>query len=451
MDDASGLELSLLEGMDEDLLARLYGAGVRTRRDLESRIAGDEERGSLARRIGVPEERLAALHFLNFLPPETRAERMLALERGQNKRFAAARFRPAPHAPNRRRRAPGRGRAGRRRAVHAEAGIARAAPARRAPIRWPRAWSRLEGDVARLRPLALAQSEGTPDRDARRFGAGAGMGWAARMDPRRRRATGFTSRRRRRRAPRAGGEHSSHAPRPARERAARQPRPGGARARSGGDRLVLPVAGGRDRRLGRGRRSASPAPSRPFSRARASRPDRACGARRRGMELDRAGIPRRGGVSGPRGVVAGAGERASGMVGDPGRAAPRRRSGSRRAAGPRRGLGARLLDPARGVGVRGVGRRARPRELASVSRSVSVAVSAAAARIPLRGAGAGARRGRARRSAGFSPSTTRRSGFSIGCGPTPRNSPRLRASVGCRPWRLSKRNARGTVSPRIPS
>ena len=91
MDDDSGLELSLMEGMDEDLLVRLHEAGVRTRHALEVRISTDEERRRLAQRIEVPPERLAALHFLNFLPPEIRAARFLALEQGLDERAAALR------------------------------------------------------------------------------------------------------------------------------------------------------------------------------------------------------------------------------------------------------------------------------------------------------------------------------------------------------------------------
>jgi hypothetical protein len=187
MDDASGLELSLLEGMDEDLLARLHGAGVRTRRDLESRIAGDAERGSLARRIGESEERLAALHFLNFLPPETRAERMLALESGQSERFAAL---------------SSEVRRLRRLVAVALFGVvaivavvllvsrpgSRGGSGAASPDSLGARVVRLEGEVERLRPLALAQSETRLMEALGRLGPtpgwGGPLGWALEDDER---------------------------------------------------------------------------------------------------------------------------------------------------------------------------------------------------------------------------------------------------------------------------
>ncbi len=176
MDDASGLELSLLEGMDEDLLARLYGAGVRTRRDLESRIASDEHRGPLARRIGVPEERLAALHYLNFLPPETRAGRVLALERGQSERFAAL------DSGLRRVRRMVAGALFGAVALVVAVVVLRPGTAGRigsgaaSPDSLTARVARLERDVARLRPLALAQSEARLMETL--VGLGPAPGWA---------------------------------------------------------------------------------------------------------------------------------------------------------------------------------------------------------------------------------------------------------------------------------
>lgn len=81
MDDGSGIELSLLEGMDEGLLERLLAAGIRSRSELGPRIATPELRQSLARELGVSARRLQILHRLNFLLPEERAERELDLER----------------------------------------------------------------------------------------------------------------------------------------------------------------------------------------------------------------------------------------------------------------------------------------------------------------------------------------------------------------------------------
>jgi len=81
MDERSGIELSLLEGMDEKLLVRLHQAGIRRREELESRIAAPDARRELARELGISTRRLEILHHLNFLLPEERAERFLVLER----------------------------------------------------------------------------------------------------------------------------------------------------------------------------------------------------------------------------------------------------------------------------------------------------------------------------------------------------------------------------------
>jgi hypothetical protein len=81
VDDRSGFELSILEGVDEALLRRLHELGVRTRNDLEARIASQEGRRALARDVGVSPRRLQVIHHLNFLLPEERVERTLEIER----------------------------------------------------------------------------------------------------------------------------------------------------------------------------------------------------------------------------------------------------------------------------------------------------------------------------------------------------------------------------------
>ena len=47
--DERDFELSMLEGMDEALLRRLYDAGIRSREDLEARISTPSDRHRLAR------------------------------------------------------------------------------------------------------------------------------------------------------------------------------------------------------------------------------------------------------------------------------------------------------------------------------------------------------------------------------------------------------------------
>jgi hypothetical protein len=81
VDERSGFELSVLEGMDETLLRRLHELGIRTRADLEGRIASRESRRALARDVGVSTRRLQVIHHLNYLLPEERVERTLAIER----------------------------------------------------------------------------------------------------------------------------------------------------------------------------------------------------------------------------------------------------------------------------------------------------------------------------------------------------------------------------------
>ena len=89
MDNGTGLELSILEGMDESLLERLYQAGIKSRGDLAGRIANPDERLALARELGISARRLQILHHLNFLLPEERAERELDLERRVKERAEA--------------------------------------------------------------------------------------------------------------------------------------------------------------------------------------------------------------------------------------------------------------------------------------------------------------------------------------------------------------------------
>jgi len=81
MDHGPDLELSLLEGMDEDLLRRLYDANVRSRSELGRRLATPESRQELAHELGISTRRLNVLHYLNFILPEERAEMQLDLDR----------------------------------------------------------------------------------------------------------------------------------------------------------------------------------------------------------------------------------------------------------------------------------------------------------------------------------------------------------------------------------
>jgi hypothetical protein len=89
MEDGHDLELSLLEGMDEDLLRRIYDLGIRSRGELGKRMARAEGRQELARELGIPVRRVHALHYLNFLLPEERAEQFLDLEPRFRERTAA--------------------------------------------------------------------------------------------------------------------------------------------------------------------------------------------------------------------------------------------------------------------------------------------------------------------------------------------------------------------------
>lgn len=86
MRESTGIELSLLEGMDETLLARLHALGIRTRDDLESRIATRESRARLGLELDMSPRRFEILHHLNYLLPEERAKRLLDLERSLGQR-----------------------------------------------------------------------------------------------------------------------------------------------------------------------------------------------------------------------------------------------------------------------------------------------------------------------------------------------------------------------------
>ncbi len=81
MNEPTGIDLALIEGLDEELLARLHRAGVRSRDELGRRLATRDARRDLARDLDVSVRRLEAIHYLNFLLPEERAERILDLER----------------------------------------------------------------------------------------------------------------------------------------------------------------------------------------------------------------------------------------------------------------------------------------------------------------------------------------------------------------------------------
>lgn len=81
MDDTPGIELSILEGMDEALLAQLHRAGIHTRAELEKRLATRDGRRTLSRDAGIASRRLEVLYHLNFLLPEEQVERTLAIER----------------------------------------------------------------------------------------------------------------------------------------------------------------------------------------------------------------------------------------------------------------------------------------------------------------------------------------------------------------------------------
>ncbi len=154
MDDASGIELSLLEGMDEDLILRLHEAGVRTREELGAALSDPEARRRLAATLRVSDERLEILELLNFRPPEEQARRLLRLER---------RLDETPPAPA----GPGRGLRGAVFAVAVlavvAAGLAAAAFFLRddgkESARLAERVRELEGDVDALRPIAARQVE----------------------------------------------------------------------------------------------------------------------------------------------------------------------------------------------------------------------------------------------------------------------------------------------------
>jgi hypothetical protein len=91
MDGPPEIGLSLLEGMDEELLAKLYGAGIRTRDELGTRITTAYARDRLARELGIPSRQLRILQYLNFLLPEERAQRALEMERRLESHIESAR------------------------------------------------------------------------------------------------------------------------------------------------------------------------------------------------------------------------------------------------------------------------------------------------------------------------------------------------------------------------
>lgn len=90
MNDSSGIQLALLEGMDESLLFRLYDRNIRTRSELEKLLATPEKRKELSERLQVSLARLEAIHHLNFLLPEERVGRLFDLEKALHSGVAEA-------------------------------------------------------------------------------------------------------------------------------------------------------------------------------------------------------------------------------------------------------------------------------------------------------------------------------------------------------------------------
>jgi len=86
MEHDPGLQISLLEGMDEDLLLRLHDQGIASREELQEQLVDPERRRALAERIRVPVLRLEAIHHLNFVLPEERVARLFRLERRLSER-----------------------------------------------------------------------------------------------------------------------------------------------------------------------------------------------------------------------------------------------------------------------------------------------------------------------------------------------------------------------------
>lgn len=87
-----GIHLSLLDGMEEDLLLRLHNAGIATRDDLEAHLNTPEARRELARTLDVHPDRIEAVHHLNFVFPSDQAARLFHAERATQaleKRLAA--------------------------------------------------------------------------------------------------------------------------------------------------------------------------------------------------------------------------------------------------------------------------------------------------------------------------------------------------------------------------
>lgn len=91
MDGPPEIDLSLLEGMDEELLTKLYNVGIRTREELGARIANAYARDRLARELGIPARTLRLIHYMNFLLPEERAQRALELEQRLESHIESAR------------------------------------------------------------------------------------------------------------------------------------------------------------------------------------------------------------------------------------------------------------------------------------------------------------------------------------------------------------------------
>ena len=78
--DTSGIQLSLMEGMDETLLLKMHQQGIRTRDDFQERSQTREARTQLARSLKVPYAQIEGIHHLNCVTPVNRAARLFQLE-----------------------------------------------------------------------------------------------------------------------------------------------------------------------------------------------------------------------------------------------------------------------------------------------------------------------------------------------------------------------------------
>jgi hypothetical protein len=78
--DFPGIKLAFLEGMSETLLLALKDAGITTQEELQAQSETPDARKALAAQLGVPQLTLDSLHYLNFVPPEERASRLLRHE-----------------------------------------------------------------------------------------------------------------------------------------------------------------------------------------------------------------------------------------------------------------------------------------------------------------------------------------------------------------------------------